>query len=440
MPKTLFWRTIVILAVPLIVVQLVVGIFFYDRLFRQTTLQKTNEVIQQIKFAAGDAAASQALGLGLRRLEAMPVIRANTYALDDLTAPQVIEALTQGFPRVYFIDLARERGWVHFEFRVNGADYSARFLRNRASARNPHQLLVAMLLSSIIMAGIAGVFLKNQVRPISLLARVADSFAKGRIIEFKPRGADEIRKVGVAFQSMMRSIDNQKEQRILMLSGVSHDLRTPLTRMKLAVSLAESGAETGGADGSGEISKDIKQDIADMEAIIQEFLDFARGDATESRAPVDAVKLARHLIAIHKRAGVVVELHGEYMGEDAGEGKSPSGSATINLRRHAIIRALSNLIDNAAKFAGVIHLGLDLRRHNVVFRIEDDGPGIPASDHEKALRPFERLDQARNQNKSTGTGLGLSIAADIIRNHGGTLDLGTSERLGGLLVEVTLPR
>ncbi len=179
-----------------------------------------------------------------------------------------------------------------------------------------------------------------------------------------------------------------------------------------------------------------------MEAIIQEFLDFARGDATESRAPVDAVKLARHLIAIHKRAGVVVELQGEYMGEDAGgdKGKSPSGSATINLRRHAIIRALSNLIDNAAKFAGVIHLGLDLRRHNVVFWIEDDGPGIPASDHEKALRPFERLDLARNQNKSTGTGLGLSIAADIIRNHGGTLDLGTSERLGGLLVEVSLPR
>ena len=434
MPKTLFWRTIVILAVPLIVVQLVVGIFFYDRLFRQTTLQKTNEVIQQIKFAAGDAEASRALGLGLRRLEVMPVMRTHTYTLDDLTGPQVIEALTQGFPRVYFIDLARERGWVHFEFRVNGADYSARFLRNRASARNPHQLLVAMLLSSIIMAGIAGVFLKNQVRPISLLARVADSFAKGRIIEFKPRGADEIRKVGVAFQSMMHSIDNQKEQRILMLSGVSHDLRTPLTRMKLAVSLAESGAESGGADDA--ISEDIKQDIADMEAIIQEFLDFARGDATESRAPVDAVKLARHLIAIHKRAGVVVELQGEYMGD----GKSPSGSATINLRRHAIIRALSNLIDNAAKFAGVIHLGLDLRRHNVVFRIEDDGPGIPASDHEKALRPFERLDQARNQNKSTGTGLGLSIAADIIRNHGGTLDLGTSERLGGLLVEVTLPR
>ncbi len=430
MPKTLFWRTVVILAVPLIVVQLVVGIFFYERLFRQTTLQKTNEVIQQIKFAAGDAAASRALGLGLRRLEAMPVIRAHTYALDDLTAPQVIETLTQGFPRVYFIDLARERGWVHFQFRLGDADYSARFLRNRASARNPHQLLVAMLLSSIVMAGIAGVFLKNQVRPIRLLARVADSFAKGRIIEFKPRGADEIRKVGVAFQSMMRSIDNQKEQRILMLSGVSHDLRTPLTRMKLAVSLAE----TGGA--GGEISEDIKQDIADMEAIIQEFLDFARGDATESRAPVDAVKLARHLIAIHKRAGVVVELHGEYVGE----GKSPSGSATINLRRHAMIRALSNLIDNAAKFAGVIHLGLDLRRHNVVFRIEDDGPGIPASDHEKALRPFERLDQARNQNKSTGTGLGLSIAADIIRNHGGTLDLGTSERLGGLLVEVTLPR
>ena len=437
MPKTLFWRTIVILAVPLIVVQLVVGIFFYDRLFRQTTLQKTNEVIQQIKFAAGDAAASRALGLGLRRLEAMPLMRANTYTLDDLTAPQVIEALTQGFPRVYFIDLARERGWVHFEFRVNGADYSARFLRNRASARNPHQLLVAMLLSSIIMAGIAGVFLKNQVRPISLLARVADSFAKGRIIEFKPRGADEIRKVGVAFQSMMHSIDNQKEQRILMLSGVSHDLRTPLTRMKLAVSLAESGADSGGG-ADDEISKDIKQDIADMEAIIQEFLDFARGDATESRAPVDAVKLARHLIAIHKRAGVVVELQGEYMSGD--KGKSPSGSATINLRRHAIIRALSNLIDNAAKFAGVIHLGLDLRRNNVVFRIEDDGPGIPASDHEKALRPFERLDQARNQNKSTGTGLGLSIAADIIRNHGGTLDLGTSERLGGLLVEVTLPR
>ena len=436
MPKTLFWRTIVILAVPLIVVQLVVGIFFYDRLFRQTTLQKTNEVIQQIKFAAGDAEASRALGLGLRRLDAMPVMQAHTYTLDDLTAPQVIEALTSGFPRVYFIDLARERGWVHFEFRVNDADYSARFLRNRASARNPHQLLVAMLLSSIIMAGIAGVFLKNQVRPISLLARVADSFAKGRIIEFKPRGADEIRKVGVAFQSMMHSIDNQKEQRILMLSGVSHDLRTPLTRMKLAVSLAESGAESGGAD--DEISKDIKQDIADMEAIIQEFLDFARGDATESRAPVDAVKLARHLIAIHKRAGVVVELHGEDVGED--KGKSASGSATINLRRHAIIRALSNLIDNAAKFAGVIHLGLDLRRHNVVFRIEDDGPGIPASDHEKALRPFERLDQARNQNKSTGTGLGLSIAADIIRNHGGTLDLGTSERLGGLLVEVTLPR
>jgi two-component system osmolarity sensor histidine kinase EnvZ len=274
-----------------------------------------------------------------------------------------------------------------------------------------------MILTSVLMTVIAYVFLRNQLRPIKRLANAADAFGKGRSLAYRPSGALEVRAAGAAFLDMRGRIERQMEQRTLLLSGVSHDLRTPMTRLRLSLSLMPQDDEVQAA----------LRDVADMERLVDEFLSFARGDAVETPVTTDPVALVARAVENAQRAGGDVALKSD-------------GGGTALLRPDAVTRAVENLIGNALRFGSRCEVGVSVTKRGIRIVVEDDGPSIPADRRDEALRPFTRLDEARNPNRGGGVGLGLSIAADVARSHGGTLSLSDSARLGGLKVEIVLAR
>ncbi|MEO0830791.1 MAG: ATP-binding protein, partial [Pseudomonadota bacterium] len=293
-----------------------------------------------------------------------------------------------------------------------------RFSRRKVSAASPHQLLVLMLFTGLVMTAVAFVYLRNQLRPITRLARAAEAFGKGRVVDYSPGGAQEVRAAGQAFLAMRARIERQTQSRTMMLSGISHDLRTPLTRLKLGLSMQEPSQDV----------EDMERDVTDMEALLGTFLDFARSESLDDPEECDAFELARGAVERGSRSGDVV----------LGELEGPDG--TVRLRPLAVQRALANLVGNALRYAGRAEVSVSVSPRTVRFTVQDDGPGIPPDRREEALRPFARLDAARNQDRGAGVGLGLAIAVDIARSHGGTLRLGESTSMGGLRADLVLAR
>jgi two-component system osmolarity sensor histidine kinase EnvZ len=273
----------------------------------------------------------------------------------------------------------------------------------------------------VIFTSISIVFLNNQIKPIKRLSDAAEAFGRGWAIPFSPRGAREVRSAGHSFLAMRARIIRQIEQRTLMLSGVSHDLRTPLTRMKLSLGLIDPSEEV----------EDLKRDVDEMEAMLTEFLEFARGDSEEPTETVGVKALTKRIVRNFKRAGHTVEL--VFTGEVATDD-------TFKCREQSMQRAIENLLGNAVRYGKVVRLSVDLQDARIEFSVEDDGPGIPTEKREAALEPFSRLDSSRNQNDNEGSGLGLAIATDVARSHGGHLKLFQSADLGGLKVVISLPR
>jgi two-component system osmolarity sensor histidine kinase EnvZ len=288
--------------------------------------------------------------------------------------------------------------------------------RARLSASNPHQLLVLMILTSILMTLIAYGFLRNQLRPITKLADAAAAFGKGQTVRYRPRGALEVRAAGKAFLDMRARIERQIEQRTMMLSGISHDLRTPLTRLRLGLSLLPDDEET----------EALLGDVSDMQRLIDEFLSFARGDAMEEPEATNPQELIRRIVDNAVRAGQPVTLGAQ------------SGKGEVALRPAAVTRALENLIGNATRFGTQVRVGYALSGKTLRVTVEDNGPGIPEAQREDAVTPFLRLDAARDPNKGGGVGLGLAITQDVARSHGGRLILSKSGDMGGLKAEFVI--
>ncbi len=432
LPRGLFSRAALILVVPVVAIQLIVSVVFIQRHFEGVTRQMTTSVqieishlLQRVNEAPDiDTAQSEAAALG-KALELHTILpETHAPAKDirealDWSGREVILTLRDKIPELIAADLISGDRAVRVWFQTGYGPMLVELDRRRLSASNPHQLLVLMVFASILMTGVAYVFLRNQLTPIARMARAAEAFGKGEVLPFRPRGATEVRAAGQAFLDMRLRIERQIEARTQMLSGVSHDLRTPLTRLKLGLAFLPEDDEV----------EALKRDVQQMERMVDEFLSFARGDAMEAAEEIDPAALLAEVVADAARAGQVVRL---------GAMEWPGGK--LRLRPQAVRRALENLLGNAARYGTRALVSLTASDRLVRMVVEDDGPGIPEPAREAAMEPFRRLDTARDPNRGGGVGLGLAIAADVARNHGGALRLGESEALGGLRAELSLAR
>jgi two-component system osmolarity sensor histidine kinase EnvZ len=430
MPKGLYGRAALILIVPILTVQLVVSVVFVQRYFTDVTRQMTDAILPELRLIGASARSVESgadgleearrlagrLGMDLTQGELAPAGDARVFY--DFSGRVVIREMRQALPDLVALDLSDLRT-VRMWFKGPNGAYQLTLSRNRVTARNPHQLLVYMLATGLLMTVIAYFFLRNQLRPIRRLAHAAEEFGKGRSATYRIAGATEVRAAGAAFLDMRARIERQMEQRTLMLSGVSHDLRTPLTRLKLGLAMLGDSAEV----------RALERDVDDMRKMLDGFLAFARSDAQEGASDVvDPVDLARRVAEDARRGGGDVTL------------ASIEGEGTALWRSGAVRRALDNLVSNATTFGQKVEISVNILERSVRFTVEDDGPGIPEAQREEALKPFTRLVPGRNQDQGSGVGLGLAITVDIARSHGGSLRLGDSARLGGLKAELVLAR
>ncbi|MBB5721445.1 two-component system osmolarity sensor histidine kinase EnvZ [Loktanella ponticola] len=430
MPRGIYGRAALILVLPVVTLQLLVSVVFIQRHFDGVTQSMTSAMAIELRYLQSEVNAADDLdaadvaldrvntGLELTTtLPASPMFSEDVKPFWDLTGRKVITNLRENVPDVLQISLA-ERRVVQLWLGTNKGPLEVSFRRNRVSASNPHQLLVIMMVMGAVMTTISYFFLRNQLRPIKRMAAAASDYGRGRMTPFNPTGAIEVRAAGMAFLDMRNRIERQTQSRTLMLSGVSHDLRSPLTRMRLGLSMLD-----------GEDVDPLIKDVDEMQHLLDGFLDFARSDAEDVLEPTDPVALLDALLEDAARSNLAVTC----------DNTTPLGTI-VAMRPRAIRRALDNLVGNALRYGQRAHISLSITDRSIRFTVEDDGPGIPAEQRDEATRPFVRLDPARNQDRGSGVGLGLSIVSDIARTHGGMLRLGESDDLGGLKADLVLAR
>ncbi|MFU8883568.1 MAG: ATP-binding protein [Rhodobacterales bacterium] len=436
-PRGLYGRAALILILPVVTLQLVVSVVFIQRHFEGVTRQMTHATAREVQLLMRDTLAlsgqekvqeqaqeqviaalsenANLLQIGLR-FPAHSGAVATQRRWFDVSGLQVISVFEALLPQLLGVQLPDDHNVLLFMETPMGV-LEMTLDRRRVSPSNPHQLFVNMVFFGALMTLIAYIYLRNQLRPITRLAEAAGAFGKGRHITYKPSGAVEVRAAGHAFLDMRNRIERQIEQRTLMLSGVSHDLRTPLTRLKLGLSMLDD-----------EETADLQRDVDEMQTMLDEFLNFARGISEAEPEPVDPAQMLHDLVEDFTRAGKKVTL------------VETQGGGTVLLRRQAMRRAVENLINNAVRYGNCAEVSMMLSDKSLRIRVEDDGPGIPSAQRSEAIKPFTRLDQSRNQNMGSGVGLGLAIATDIARAHGGVLRLGQSDRLGGLRADIVIAR
>jgi two-component system osmolarity sensor histidine kinase EnvZ len=418
MPRSLYGRAAMILLLPVVVLQLVVTVVFMQRHFEGVTMQMSTTVAREVELVLSGVPETTLDVLGIRVADVSRDILAelNTRLWYDFSGVIITRNLNEILPQIKVIDLYND-DIVRLVADVDGQAKEIIFDRSRISAAKPHQLFVNMMFYGFLFTLIALIYLRNQLRPIKRLATAAEAFGRGRNMPFSPGGATEVRSAGTAFVDMRNRIERQIETRTLMLSGVSHDLRTPLTRMRLALAMLDDDER-----------EPLEQDVDEMQGMIDAFLEFSKGGQAMEPEAVVVQTWIEQVVADCARAGRDVSLnHSE-------------GEGTVMLRLGGMRRALDNLIGNAVCYGSRAEVSMVLTDKFFRLRVEDDGPGIPENRRAEAQRPFTRLDPSRNQDKGGSVGLGLAIATDIARAHGGVLRLGESERLGGLRADIVIAR
>ena len=428
MPSGLHGRAALILVLPVILIWLVVSIVFVQRHFEGVTEQMTRTIRSEIvlikeRLSARDNALEKAqvvakpLGIQIRKVPNSDDFFKIERIFYDFTGIVVRREL-MSLADVKAVSLPDD-GTVRIRLLVGDQFFDLTFFRDRVSASNPHQLIVNMIFFGGIFTIIAYIYLRNQLRPITRLASAAEAFGLGGTVAYKPSGAVEVRAAGQAFLDMRARIERHIEQRTMILSGVSHDLRTPLPRLKLGLSLL-----------SKEEREPLERDVDEMRQLLDEFLSFARNqsEVAAKSTPTDPIALVKTIVDDAKRAGRNVR----FVGVDI--------QNFVSMRPLLVKRALENLVMNAVRYGSKAEISVRFETGELIFSIADDGPGIPDHQINQALKPFSRLDPSRNQNHGSGVGLGLPIAADVARSHGGRLILSKSDALGGLLAEFIISR
>lgn len=429
MPTSLFGRSLLIILLPIAVMQGAVAYGFFEAHWRTVTAQLSESLASDVAWTvdlyAADPSASnlnriaaraertQGISVAYKPGARLPSGRTRSILppFDEALRQALDDKLTQEF----WVDTVRYPDLVDIRVAVKGG--VLRFLapRERAFATRSHVFILWLTAATLLLTGVAIVFVRNQVRAIERLAAAADAFGRGVDARFKPHGAREVRQAGYAFLAMKDRIQRHIDQRTTLLASVSHDLRTPLTRLKLEAALAPPSPRIDA----------IKSDLSEMEHMIDEYLAFARGQGGEAVETVNLRDLLDEVRDGAQRSGVEVRVQAE-------------ADLLARVRPNALKRALSNLVMNAASHAANVQLDAARRPSGGVdIRVDDDGPGIPPDQYEEAFKPFSRLDESRNQNEK-GVGLGLAIARDVARGHGGDLTLDRSP-LGGLRALIRLP-
>jgi two-component system osmolarity sensor histidine kinase EnvZ len=429
LPKGLYARALLIIIVPMVILQSVVAFVFMERHWNTVTQRLSTAVVQDIaalievyKAYPQDSERTQIrriardrLGLEVDFLPATEMPPPAPKPFFSLLDQALSIQLRQQIGRPFWIDTVGRSTLVEIRIQLDDAVMRVFARRGAAYASNSEIFLFWMLGTSSVLIVIAVLFLRNQIRPILRLADAAESFGKGREVpNFRPRGAREVRRAAQAFIEMKSRIERAIEQRTTMLAGVSHDLRTILTRFKLELALLRASPEI----------EALKKDVDEMARMLEAYLAFARGDSGEQSAATDMAAFLDELKADAERNGHTTEV-------------AFHGQPVVTVRPAAFKRCLANLVSNAARFAPSIAITGHRDHRYLTVTIDDDGPGIPLHMRDEVFKPFLRLDDARNQDEG-GTGLGLAIARDIARSHGGDITLGDSP-LGGLRATVRVP-
>ena len=425
LPKRLFYRALLIVAAPILVIQLVITVVFFDSLWIKTNKGMTRALINEIstfvevydneKIDRGELKNLFSLFLDLN-------IEFNNNKFDtqynerwfspiDRTLRRELKSKFN--PGEYWFDTTSYKELIDIRIKYDEGYFKFLVSKDRVTSSSARLFALWITVPAIIMVIISLIFLKNQTRPITNLARAAERFGKGEIIEeFKPSGALEIRQAGHEFDKMRKRILRHLNQRSEMLSGISHDLRTPLTRMKLQIAFIKDK----------DLAKKLTEDINEMEKMLNEYLQFTSSSYMEKDEAFNLSELIEDVINKYANNNILQDLVPRvyYSG-----------------RKNLINRCLNNIIDNALKYANKVEIKLNKKNTNLFIIIDDDGPGIPNKEHENVFKPFYKIDKGRADSKSS-VGLGLSIASDIVRSHGGNIMLEKS-KMNGLRVKIFLP-
>lgn len=430
LPRTLFGRSLLILVLPILLIQVLTTYIFFDRHWNKMTDRLAYAVAGEIatigqsidggadpeQFGRIARYATNNLGLLIRfRPGAVAGVAETDIHGETVLAMELLDALENQQVDARSISVDVEEKWVDVTIQLKTGVLEVSIPQRRLFSSSGYVFLLWMTMISSLLLAVAVLFMRNQIRPIRRLAVVAERIGRGLDIpvSFKPEGAREVRQATRAFLDMHARIKRQLQQRTAMLAGVSHDLRTPLTRMKLQIAML----------GHTQDAADLRKDVEDMERMINAYLDFTRGEGGEQSARTDIGEMLERIAARARRQGVEVNV-------------ATSGDLSVPLRPVAFERCLANLVGNATKFGTVIWMTATRDEDEIRIEIEDNGPGIPDAMLEDVFKPFFRVEPSRNQ-KTGGVGLGLAIAQDIVTSHGGRIWLERS-LYGGLKASIAL--
>ena len=426
LPKGLFYRSLIIVAAPTILLQLIVTVVFFDSIWIKANKGMTRSLVGEIKTLSDVYNSDNSNQINyltdIYKQNFDFVINSIEESLPEEVFERRFSPMDRSLRRELKSTFGNDNYWFNtvnyldiVEVRIRSGNKNLQFFfpKERIATSSVRLFVLWITLPSIILILIAILFLKNQTRPIIKLAKASERFGKGEEVEeFVPSGALEIRQAGYEFEKMRKRILRHLNQRSEMLSGISHDLRTPLTRIKLQLTFIKDK----------EISKKLSEDVKEMEKMLDEYLQFARSRFSEKTTKINLNKLIESVSSKYENSKIKLEL---------------SENVEINGRINLLQRCLENLINNSIKYANNTYLKLNKSSNHSIVIVEDDGPGIPVNEYENVFKPFYKIDKSRGDSKSS-VGLGLSIANDIIKSHGGNIKLDKSN-FGGLQVKIFLP-
>ena len=426
LPKRLFYRALLIVAAPILVLQLIITIVFFDSLWIKTNKGMTRALVNEISTFVEVYDNEKIDKEELTNLFSVFLDLNIEITEDEKFENKYYERWFSPIDRTlrrelksnfdlgkYWFDTTSYKELIDLRIKYQNGYFKFLVPKDRVTSSSARIFALWITVPAIIMVIISLIFLKNQTRPITNLARAAEKFGKGEEVEeFKPSGALEIRQAGHEFDKMRKRIQRHLNQRTEMLSGISHDLRTPLTRMKLQIAFIKEK----------DLAKKLTEDINEMEKMLNEYLQFTSSSYLEKDEIFNISELINKIIK-------------KYDNENISQNLIPR--IYINGRKNLINRCLNNLIDNALKYANKVNINLSKKKTSLFITIDDDGPGIANDEIKNVFKPFYKIDKGRADSKSS-VGLGLSIASDIIRSHGGNIKLEKS-KMKGLSVKIFLP-